>query len=155
MADTYVTEEGIEAIDKEGEAMVERQWNNLVSSLTNDQKKKIQGPIEWERIHNLPDHVYFNHSQHVAVGKLECQNCHGAVEEMDVLAQHAPLSMGWCINCHNETEVQMADNGYYDEIHARMTKSGDRGEELLKEYLEDGVITAKELGGWECSKCHY
>jgi len=146
MADTYITEEGIEEIDKEGEAMVETQWNNLVSSLTNDQKKKIQGPIEWERIHNLPDHVYFNHSQHVAVGKLECQNCHGAVEEMEVLAQHAPLSMGWCINCHRQTEVQFGDNEYY--------KSYEKYHDDLASGDKDKV-TVEDIGGLECQKCHY
>lgn len=113
-------------------------------------------PIEWVKIHELPDHVYFNHAQHVAVGKIECETCHGDVAQMEVVEQVSSLTMGWCINCHNETEVQMADNGYYDEIHARLVSApDDQGVELLKEYLEDGVITAKELGGWECSKCHY
>lgn len=113
-------------------------------------------PIEWVKVHELPDHVYFNHAQHVAVGQIECETCHGEVDQMKVVEQVNSLTMGWCINCHNETEVQMADNGYYDEIHARLVTAGeDKGVELLEEYLEDGVITAKELGGWECSKCHY
>lgn len=116
-------------------------------------KRKYTGeekPIKWVKVHNLPDHVYFNHSQHVAVAGLECQTCHGEIQEMDVVEQHAPLTMGWCIKCHGETEVAMADNGYYDEIHARLTK----GE--LKKYLNgDEKITVKDLGGWECAKCHY
>ncbi|NND94834.1 MAG: c-type cytochrome [Flavobacteriales bacterium] len=111
-------------------------------------------PIKWVKVHDLPDHVYFNHAQHVKVGQIECETCHGNVDEMEVVEQVNSLTMGWCINCHNETQVQMANNGYYDEIHARMV-SNDQGVELLKEYLEDGTITAKELGGWECSKCHY
>ena len=108
-----------------------------------------QTPIRWVKVHNLPDHVYFNHSQHVTVGKIACQKCHGPVETYTVGKQHAELTMGWCINCHRETKVQMADNGYYDEIHERLP------EELKKQYLEDGTITVSELGGIECAKCHY
>lgn len=108
-----------------------------------------QKPIKWVKVHNLPDHVYFNHSQHVTVGKIACQKCHGPVETYTVGKQHESLTMGWCINCHRETKVQMADNGYYDEIHERLP------EDLKKEYLEDGTITVSELGGIECAKCHY
>lgn len=108
-----------------------------------------QKPIKWVKVHNLPDHVYFNHSQHVTVGKIACQKCHGPVETYTVGKQHESLTMGWCINCHRETKVQMADNGYYDEIHKRLP------EDLKKEYLEDGTITVSELGGIECAKCHY
>ena len=113
-------------------------------------------PIEWVKVHNLPDHAYFNHAQHVAVGKLECQECHGPIDEkMDVAEQWAPLTMGWCIQCHNEKEVKMAGNGYYDEVMARLEKNEKLGHRELKEYLEDEKITVKELGGWECAKCHY
>jgi len=114
-----------------------------------------QEPVRWTKVHNLPDHVYFNHAQHVAVGKLECQECHGPIDEkMDVAEQWAPLTMGWCIDCHNTKEVKMAGNGYYDEVMARLEDS-DLGHEALKEYLEDEKISVKELGGWECAKCHY
>ncbi|MEO0571137.1 MAG: c-type cytochrome, partial [Bacteroidota bacterium] len=101
-------------------------------------------PVEWVRIHNLPDFAYFNHSQHVTAGKIECQTCHGPVEEMEIMYQYSPLTMGWCINCHRETEVQVNDNGYYEKIH----------EELSKKY---GVekLTAAQMGGLECGKCHY
>ena len=101
-------------------------------------------PVEWVRIHNLPDFAYFNHSQHVSVGKIECQTCHGPVEEMEVMYQFSPLTMGWCINCHRETEVQVQDNEYYTKIH----------QELSKKY---GVekLTAAQMGGLECGKCHY
>ena len=124
----------------------DKQWDGIVSSLTNGQKKKVQGPIEWIRIHNLPDHVYFNHAQHVTVGKVECQNCHGKVEEMEVVGQYSPLSMGWCINCHRQTEVKFADNDYYDSY------------EKYHEELKDGVrekVTVEDIGGLECQKCHY
>jgi mono/diheme cytochrome c family protein len=120
--------------------------------------KKYTGkeePVKWVKVHNLPDHAYFNHAQHVAVGKIECQECHGPIDEkMDVAEQWAPLTMGWCIDCHNQKEVKMAGNGYYDETMKRLHDS-KLGERELKNYLEDDKITVKELGGWECAKCHY
>ena len=107
-------------------------------------------PIKWVKVHNLPDHVYFNHSQHVTVGQIACQKCHGPVEEeYTVGKQFAPLTMGWCIDCHRETKVQTEGNGYYDEIHKRLP------EDLKAKYLENGVINVDELGGIECAKCHY
>lgn len=108
-----------------------------------------QKPIKWVKVHNLPDHVYFNHSQHVTVGKIACQKCHGDVETYTVGKQSEDLTMGWCIDCHRETKVQMDGNEYYDEIHKRLP------EDLKKQYLEDGTITVSELGGIECAKCHY
>lgn len=101
-------------------------------------------PVKWVRIHNLPDFVYFNHAQHVEVGQIECQTCHGPVEEMEIMYQYAPLTMGWCINCHRETNVKVESNEYYAKIH----------EELSKKY---GVekLTVAQMGGLECGKCHY
>ncbi len=128
------------------EKTVNEQWKAIKASLTNENKTKIQGPIEWVRIHNLPDHAYFNHAQHVAVGKVECQTCHGPVEEMEVVAQYSPLSMGWCINCHRQTEVKFADNEYY--------KSYERYHEEIKKG-ERRAVTVEEIGGLECQKCHY
>jgi mono/diheme cytochrome c family protein len=122
-------------------------WDPAKKAYNRDAKGNILAtPIEWVKIHNLPDHVYFNHSQHVAVGKVQCQSCHGAIQEMDEVHQASDLSMGWCINCHRNTTVQFKENDYYsifqkyhDEI-----KSGKR----------EGVTEA-ELGGTECQKCHY
>ena len=100
-------------------------------------------PVKWVRIHNLPDFVYFNHAQHAQVAKIECQSCHGPVEEMEILYQYSPLTMGWCIDCHRESNVDK-DNEYYQKVH----------EELSKKY---GVekLTVAQLGGIECAKCHY
>ena len=128
--------------------VVEEQWSGIVKALTNKEigDNKIQGPIEWTRIHNLPDHAYFNHAQHVAVGKLECQQCHGPVEEMEVVQQYSPLSMGWCINCHRKTEVQFNDNEYY--------KTYTKYHEEIADGKRDKV-TVEEIGGLECQKCHY
>ncbi len=112
-----------------------------------DAEQKYTGetsPVKWVRIHNLPDFAYFNHSQHVSVAGVECQTCHGPVEEMEIMYQHAPLTMGWCINCHRETNVNVKDNAYYTKIH----------EELSKKYGVD-QLTAAQMGGLECGKCHY
>ena len=133
-------------LTSEADKAADTQWNHIVESLTNETKPKVQGAIEWVRIHNLPDHVYFNHAQHVTVGKVECQTCHGPVEKMAVLQQDAPLSMGWCINCHRQTEVQFADNEYYN--------SYEKYHQELKAGTRSGV-TVEEIGGLECQKCHY
>ncbi len=114
-------------------------WDSEKLEYTGDTK-----PIKWVRIHNLPDFVYFNHSQHVTVAGVECQKCHGPVEEMEEMYQHAPLTMGWCIDCHRETKVDLKGNEYYAKIH----------EQLAKKYGVDKV-TAAQLGGLECGKCHY
>ncbi len=101
-------------------------------------------PIEWVRIHNLPDLAYFNHAQHVNVGGLECQTCHGPIEEMPVVYQYSKLTMGWCINCHRETEVNAKDNAYYDKLL-----------ELHDESASGEPMKVEDIGGLECSKCHY
>lgn len=170
-------------LDAETRTRVYRSW--LKKMMKDDLKKDEKGtkrlietqlasiqtmfnkPVEWVRIHNLPDHVYFNHAQHVSVGKIKCQTCHGKVEEMDIVKQHAPLSMGWCINCHRQTEVQFRDgldkgkrspyegegnqaNAYYSEDY----KYYEKYHEELKAGDRKGV-TVEEIGGLECQKCHY
>ena len=105
--------------------------------------------IEWIRIHNLPDHVYFNHAQHVNAGQVACQQCHGEIQNMGEVKQFSDLSMGWCVNCHRETKVQFKDNGFYS---------------IYEKYHEDirtgkidsaKGITVEKIGGTECQKCHY
>ncbi|MGY8925873.1 MAG: cytochrome c3 family protein [Flavobacteriales bacterium] len=131
-------------------------------------------PIVWNKVHVLPDHVYFNHSQHVVVGGVDCKQCHGDMTTMTETVKVLPieelnkvegniqltrptLTMGWCIECHKEKEISMGSldskkDGYYDEIHKRLM---DNDKQLYSGYLEDGKVTVKELGGWECAKCHY
>ena len=112
-----------------------------------DAEQKYTGetqPVKWVRIHNLPDFVYFNHSQHVSVAGVECQTCHGPVEEMEIMYQYSSLTMGWCINCHRETNVNVKDNAYYDKIHEELS---------IKYGVEE--LTAAQRGGLECGKCHY
>lgn len=100
-------------------------------------------PIEWVRVHNLPDLAYFNHKQHVAVGGLDCATCHGPIEEMDVVYQYSELTMGWCINCHRETEVNAKGNDYYKKL-VELHKSSSKK-----------PMKVEDIGGLECSKCHY
>ena len=107
---------------------------------------QVNKPIEWTRIHNLPDHVYFNHAQHVNAGKVQCQTCHGPIETMEEVYQYSPLSMGWCINCHRQTEVQFAGNNYYgvyEKLHKEL-KANKRSK-----------VTVSDIGGTECQRCHY
>jgi cytochrome c2 len=114
-------------------------WDKTTQSYTG----KTQ-PVKWIRIHNLPDFVYFNHSQHVTVAGVECQTCHGPVQEFENMKQFSPLTMGWCVDCHRKTDVKMEGNAYYTKIH----------EELSKKYGVD-KLTAAQMGGLECGKCHY
>lgn len=114
-------------------------WDPATQSYTGESK-----PVKWVRIHNLPDFAYFNHSQHVTVAGVACQECHGPVEEMEIMYQYSPLTMGWCINCHRETNVKMEGNEYYEKIH----------EELSKKYGVE-TLTAAQMGATECGKCHY
>jgi cytochrome c2 len=112
---------------------------------------KPGSPIEWVRIHNLPDHVFFSHAQHVHAGKVQCQTCHGPVQDWNEIKQFAPLSMGWCINCHRTTKVDFPDaaghgNKFYDS-YTRFQKELHTGER--------DSITVQDIGGAECQKCHY
>ena len=101
-------------------------------------------PIKWVRVHNLPDLAYFNHSQHVVVGNIQCETCHGPIQEMDVVRQHSLLTMGWCIDCHRTTNINNQGNAYYDKL-MELHKADGNGDKM----------TVEEIGGLECSKCHY
>ena len=109
-------------------------------------------PVEWVKIHNLPDHVYFNHSQHVNAGNVACQTCHGNIQEMDVVSQQSDLSMGWCINCHRETKV---------DFYSTKDSSGNKFYSIYEKFHNDlksgkmDSVTVKDIGGLECQKCHY
>lgn len=134
-------------------------------------------PIEWVKIHNLPDHVYFNHSQHVKTGKVQCQSCHGEITAMDEVKQVAELSMGWCVNCHRETKVDFnydsTGNKFYSiyekfhndlktsELDAVRRMEGltakqkkAKVDSIMRKVRMDSV-RVKDIGGLECQKCHY
>ena len=114
-------------------------WDEVNQVYTGETK-----PVKWLRIHNLPDFAYFNHAQHVTAGKVACQTCHGPVEEMEILYQYSPLTMGWCIDCHRESNLKVESNEYYKKIH----------EELSVKYGVEN-LTVAQMGGLECGKCHY
>jgi cytochrome c551/c552 len=103
-------------------------------------------PVEWVRIHNLPDLAFFSHAQHVHAGKVQCQTCHGPIQKMDEVYQFAPLSMGWCINCHRTTRVDFAGNKFYS-IYGKFATEMKNGER--------DSVTVEDVGGTECYKCHY
>lgn len=111
---------------------------------------KAKSP-EWIKIHNLPDHVYFNHAQHVRVGNVQCQTCHGNIQEMDKVKQVAELSMGWCINCHRDTKVNF---NYTDSTGNKFYSIYEKFHNDIKNGRMDSV-TVKDIGGLECQKCHY
>jgi mono/diheme cytochrome c family protein len=130
-------------------------------------------PIVWNKVHVLPDHVYFNHSQHVVAGNIDCKQCHGDMANLQATAKVHPVSelneiegniklskptltMGWCIECHGKKEIALGDgsNAYYQEIHERLKK--EAGQRTYKRFLNDNKgVSVAELGGWECAKCHY
>ena len=141
VSDTTATPEHSKAF-YDGE--IQKLYNAVGWDKANQKYTGKTQPVKWVRIHNLPDFVYFNHSQHVTVAGIECQTCHGPVQTYEIQKQFAPLTMGWCIDCHRKTEVKMEGNEYYTKIH----------EELSKKY---GVnkLTAAQMGGLECGKCHY
>ncbi len=114
-------------------------WNSTGNYYTGKEK-----PIQWVKVHALPDHVFFSHQQHVVVGQVACEECHGDVKKMVTVEQQRPLTMGWCITCHRETPVKMDGNGYYSELHEKM-----------KEKYKGQPITVAMAGGIECARCHY
>lgn len=116
--------------------------------------KKYSGEgkaIEWVRIHNLPDHVYFNHAQHTKAGKVQCQTCHGEITQMDEVYQFSELSMGWCVNCHRESKVDFNDEkGNGNKFYSIYEKYHQE----IKDKKRDSVLVS-DIGGLECQKCHY
>ena len=131
-------------------------WNTVTKKYNDD--KNADGipdgakPIEWTKIHNLPDHVYFNHSQHIKVGKQQCQTCHGNIQAMPEVYQFTELSMGWCINCHRETKV---------DFYNKENKTGNKFYSIYEKFHNDlknhkmDSVTVEKIGGTECQKCHY
>ena len=156
--DKLVREDGT-AVD--GTAEIEKLyayagWNSDTKTYNpdknNDGNPDGAKPIEWVKIHNLPDHVYFNHSQHVKVGKQNCQTCHGNIQQMPEVYQFSNLSMGWCVNCHRDTKVD-----FYD----KENKTGNKYYSIYEKFHKDlksgkmDSVTVEKIGGTECQKCHY
>jgi len=112
-------------------------------------------PIPWTKIHNLPDHVYFNHSQHIKAGNVQCQTCHGEITDMDEVFQFSELSMGWCVNCHRDTKVD------FYKVDSSGKATGNKFYSIYEKFHNDiksgrmDSVTVKDIGGLECQKCHY
>ncbi len=134
---------------KDGEKVVDASGNVIYY----DEQTGEGNPIEWVKVHNLQDFVYFNHSQHVVVGNVDCKECHGDMKNMTTAEHHAPLTMGWCIECHRSKEINETmkfsgkPNGYYEKMH-------DEFKEAYK-HQEKFDFTVEKIGGLECAKCHY
>ncbi len=124
-----------------GEGEIAKIYSAIGYDVTTGSYTGKQKPIEWVRIHNLPDLAYFNHSQHANVGGIACQTCHGPIQEMDVVKQYSLLTMGWCIDCHRKTDVNTKGNAYYDK--------------LLELHNGKKAMKVEDIGGLECAKCHY
>lgn len=147
--DPIVREDGTQV---NGTAEIEKLYSYAGWNPNTKKYDKPGKPIEWVKIHSLPDHVYFNHSQHVTVGKQQCQTCHGPIQDMPEVYQFSDLSMGWCINCHRETKV----NFYNKE-----TGEGNKFYSIYEKFHNDikagkmDSVTVEKIGGTECQKCHY
>lgn len=164
---------------KKGAITGEKEINKIYAAIGFDpasgtyKENYEEKPIVWNKVHNLPDHVYFNHSQHVVVGQVNCKNCHGpqslytvghmpTADEINmqedveglIKLEKDPFTMGWCLECHNKAGIDLASSGYYQEMHERY-KETELGQRTLRDIMEDGETTVRELGGWECGKCHY
>ncbi len=139
---------------------------------------RVETPIIWNKAHNLPDHVFFSHAQHVHpnTGNIDCRQCHGHVEtytlgrvstteeineyaETDegiskgiIKLERPLLTMGWCIECHNKKKIDLTKSGYYEEMHKRLKNRPDFMRAL---DIKNNKLTVRQLGGWECAKCHY
>ena len=106
-------------------------------------------PLEWNRIHDLPDFVYFNHSIHVAKG-VGCATCHGAVDKMPLMFQEANLTMSWCIDCHrNPAKYVRPKNQVFNMNYVRPADDPGIGERLVREYK---IAGSDQLTS--CSTCH-
>lgn len=103
-------------------------------------------PVEWIKVYNLPDHVFFSHAQHVEAGGLSCRECHGPVEETDRIKLNQNMTMGWCIECHRTKTVNFRDNRFYSDY-----------KELAEKIRNGGAdsVSVERTGGTECMKCHY
>jgi len=109
---------------------------------------KQNKPIEWSRVHDLPDFVFFNHSIHVSKG-VGCTSCHGAIDQMQLTRQHASLQMEWCLECHRNPEKFVRPK---EEVFNMRWKAADQatlGKQLVAQYGIRGPLSLTT-----CEKCH-
>ena len=134
----------------DGTAEIQKLYDHTGFDPKSGKYTKAGTPVEWTKIHNLPDHVFFSHAQHIRAGKVQCQTCHGPIQEMNEVKQFAALSMGWCINCHRNTKVNFPDSA---------GNNGNKFYSIYEKFHKDlkagDSITVEKIGGTECQKCHY
>lgn len=125
---------------REGSNSGERELAILINHW--DNKK----PMAWTKVNNLPDHVFFSHVQHVKIAEIDCSECHGNVEEMHLVRQEVDMTMSWCLDCHEATVVNKGGMDYYKKTFASLSES----------FMQMGSdsVTIKDIGGWDCMKCH-
>jgi hypothetical protein len=109
-------------------------------------------PVEWQRVHNLPDFVYFNHSVHIARG-VSCVSCHGRIDKMEVVTQVEPLSMKWCIDCHRNPESHIRDPKLVTQLDFKPLDS-DGNEIDFESYGSEWKERLKIQPNISCSTCH-
>lgn len=105
-------------------------------------------PIRWNRVHNLPGYVYFDHSVHIAKG-VGCSTCHGPVKQMKLMRQVVPLTMGWCLDCHRDPKQDLRPKeAVFDQSWKPAANQTEEGERLLRAYnIHPDHLT-------DCSTCH-
>jgi len=107
---------------------------------------KTGEPVEWVRVHDLPEFAYFNHSAHLSAG-VSCVECHGRVDQMERVRQEQPLSMGWCLECHREPETRLRPREFVTDLGWETHE--DRFE-LGARLMEENNIHPRE----DCTACH-
>jgi len=105
-------------------------------------------PIEWIKIHKLPDYAYFDHSAHLRAG-VGCQSCHGDIAAMDVVMQTEPLSMGWCLDCHRNPAPHLRDTSKVSLTDTKWTPGPDQADSAARLILEKKIAPSED-----CSVCH-
>jgi hypothetical protein len=104
-------------------------------------------PLHWQRLHKLPDFVYFNHSIHIAKG-VGCETCHGQIDTMPLTARVAPLTMQWCLDCHRAPEAHLRPRDQVFKLRWQAKDQLALGARLMRDYhIDQRRLT-------ECSVCH-
>jgi hypothetical protein len=123
-------------------------WRNAAMLAPVRNSFSLNQPIHWRRVNVLPDYVYFDHSIHIAKG-VGCTTCHGPVDHMPLMRQAAPLTMGWCLDCHRDPTPNLrAANEIFASDWTPPADQAERGRMLVEKYhIHVGSLA-------DCSVCH-
>jgi len=124
-------------------------WTNAQMLEPVRESFKTGQPLQWNRVNNLPDYVYFNHSIHIAKG-VGCETCHGRVDQMPLMSKAHTLYMGWCLNCHRHPEnyIRPKDQVFTMDYQPA-TDQVTLGKQLMKDY---NILPGSRLD--DCYICH-